>query len=176
VSTRDTVTRTIRIDSRYDDVLRSVAEDRGYSVNALMDQILKRWVDATRFFETGSSVTMSNETFGLFLDLLEDEEIEELATQSGSERPRDRLMMRGRKVDFDSVLWYIKNILGEFNGWFTCQVNVNRKEHTLHLTHQRGYKWSLFAMNYVKSIFRDTLNMEPATIIFKNAVNIQLRT
>lgn len=50
----------------------------------------------------------------------------------------------------------------------------NYSEDVLHLSHNFGYKWSLFIVNYVTSIFHSVLGAKTNTVISTNAVNIEI--
>ena len=52
----DPVTRTFRIEHKYDEALREEAEKRGTSVNSLANQILKRFSESSRYFGRGQSM------------------------------------------------------------------------------------------------------------------------
>ena len=78
------------------------------------------------------------------------------------------------KVNYDSVLWFISQILGQYNGWFRCDHNKDESRDFLHLSHSYGYKWSVFVMNYVNGILRSVLGAKTNTIISNNAVNIEI--
>jgi hypothetical protein len=78
------------------------------------------------------------------------------------------------KVSYDSVLWYISQILGQYNGWFRCDHHRDERMDSLHLSHSYGYKWSVFIMNYVDSILRGVLGVKKNTVISSNAANIEI--
>lgn len=83
-------------------------------------------------------------------------------------------MQRGMKVNRDSVLWYISQILGLSNGWFRCDHNRDEGKDILHLSHSYGYKWSVFIVNYVNSILIEVLVVKTNTVISNNAVNFEI--
>ena len=111
------------------------------------------------------------------LDLLghiSDEDISDTAFRRGIDRIRDSLLQRGMKVNYEGVLWFVSQILGQYNGWFRCDLNKADSRDFLHLSHNYGYKWSIFVMNYVNSILKDVLGFKTNTIISNNSVNIEI--
>jgi hypothetical protein len=83
-------------------------------------------------------------------------------------------MQRGMLVNYDSVLWYIQQILGGYNGWFRCDHIIEEKMERLHLSHNYGFKWSIFIMNYIASMLKEVIGLKINTVMLKNAVNIEI--
>lgn len=172
---RETTTRTFRINADYDRVMLEESERRGQSVNALMDQVLQRYVESFRYQENQMSLSFSNTTFTAFLDKLTDDEVKEIAHQAGIDRANEGLLMRGKAVDFENVIWFVKQVLGEYNGWFRCEVSNRQGSTLLYLRHSMGYRWSLFLHSYVASIFKESLDITPNASVMRNSVNLEIR-
>jgi len=169
-----TTTRTVRIKKESDLILEKEAERHGLSVNALVSNLVDHYVDSLRFFQSGGMISVSNETMIDLLSHLSDDDIADSAYRRGVDRIRDSLLQRGMKVSYDSVLWFISQILGQYNGWFRCDHNRDEFKDSLHLSHSYGYKWSIFVMNYINGILKDVLGAKTNTIISNNAVNIEI--
>lgn len=167
-------TRTIRIRKESDLILEREAERNGVSVNALISNLIDHYVNSLRFFQSGGMISMSNDTIIEILNHISDEELSDTLYTSGSASVRDSLMQRGMKVSYDSVLWYISQILGQYNGWFRCDYNRDERLDSLHLSHSYGYKWSVFIMNYVDGILREVLGVKTNAVISKNAANFEI--
>lgn len=155
----DPVTRTFRIESEYDEALREEAEKIGTSVNSLANQLLKRYTESIRYFGRGQSITLSPKTFLNLISFLDDEEIAEAGRQSGITLPKDRLLMRGMPINRDSVIWYITDILGGYNDWFTCDIHERNTHTLLHLRHVYNEKWSIFVANYIEALCSQLIDM-----------------
>jgi len=162
------VTRTFRIESKYDEALREEAKKRGTSVNNLANHILKEFTTAGRFNERGQNITFATQSFENFLNCLDEQELIESGQDSGSRNPHDRLLMRGMKIDRASLLWYLKEILDGYNDWFICDMH-ERKDHTLiHLRHAHNRKWSVFLENYLKAMFSYLLDINDIEVDITN--------
>ena len=170
---RESITRTIRIDSRYDEILKEEASRKGYSVNALMDQILKRYADLHRFYDGQMMLSFLNQTFLKFFEKLDNDEIEEIAVAVGPENLTENLMMRGLSVNTEAIVWFIRQFLGEHSGWFRCDVSTVNQLTRLHLRHHFGHKWSIFLKHYLSSMFSESLGVEPSFAITRNSVNME---
>ena len=156
----DPVTRTFRIENKYDESLREEAEKKGISVNNLANQILKRYTESIRYFGRGQSITLSPRTFEHIISGLSDEEIMDAGKKSGRSLPKDRLLMRGMPINRESVIWYITDVLGGYNDWFTCDIH-ERKDHTfLHLRHVYNMKWSIFVKNYIETLCMELIDQQ----------------
>ena len=170
---RETITRTIRIERRYDTILREEAERKGYSVNALMDQILKRYVDLSRFYDGQMILSFTNQTFFKFFDKLDDDDIDQIVESVSIEDLKESLMMRGLSVNVTSIVWFVKQFLGEFKGWFRCDVTTENQITRLYLRHNFEHKWSYFLKQYLTSIFNETLGIEPSFAVMRNSVSVE---
>lgn len=73
-----------------------------------------------------------------------------------------------------NLQWYITKVLGENQGWYRCDYTEEGKQSLFHLTHQMGFKWSLFLGSYISSAFNETLGLKCNTVTMNNAVNIEV--
>ena len=154
------ITRTFRIEKDYDSALREEAEERGTSVNSLANQILKKYTESERYLGRGQSITLSPRTLEALIINLEDDEIKTAGIKSGTFVPKDWLLMRGMTINRESVTWFITDVLGVYNDWFTCDLH-ERNDHTLyHLRHVYNKKWSIFLENYLEALFNELLGLD----------------
>ena len=170
------VTRTFRIENKFDKALREEAARRGISVNNLANQILKQFTTSGRFSERGQSITFATQTFENFLNSLDEQELIDSGQDSGTKNPHDRLLMRGMVIDRASLLWYLREILGGYHDWCICDIH-ERKDHTLiHLRHVYNKKWSVFLENYLKAMFGDLLDIDDIDVEITNkTVSLRLQ-
>ena len=175
-SQSETITRTVRIKKESDLILESEAERSGMSINSLVSNLVDQYVNSLRFFISGGMVSMSSDIIVGLLDTLSVEEIAEISYLKGSLRVKDSLLQRGMKINYDSVLWYIREILGQAYGWFRCDYNEDGVVDSLHLSHGLGYKWSVFISNFVSSILVEVIGVKFNTGISANAVHFEINT
>jgi len=107
-------------------------------------------------------------------DQISKNDVEDTAYGLGNQKVNESLMRRGMEVNYNNVIWYISQILGEYNGWFRCDLLQEQKVDHLHLSHTLSRKWSDFLANYISSIFRDILGLEIQPVILENAVNFEI--
>lgn len=144
------------------------------SVNALINKILIHYVNSHRYYESGNMISMSTNTFMTIFDQISKNDVEDTAYGLGNQKVNESLMRRGMEVNYNNVIWYISQILGEYNGWFRCDLLQEQKMDHLHLSHTFSRIWSDFLANYISSIFRDVLGLEIQPVILENAVNFEI--
>ena len=103
---------------------------------------------------------MAPRTFENIINGLTDEDIALAGRKSGRSLPKDRLLMRGMPVDRESVIWYVTEVLGGYNDWFTCDIHERKDNTLLHLRHVYNEKWSIFIQNYLLSLFNELLGVD----------------
>ena len=172
---RKSITRTIRIDAENETALITEAERRGYSVNALIGNVIERYLNSLRYNESAGMISFSSETLQGLIKNLEKDTIRVMGEETGGSMVASNLMQRGRKVNYENVVWYITKVLGEYNGWFRCDYNVLEDKQSFHLTHVMGYNWSVFLESYLKSVFDEVLGIKLNSVIMNNAVNLEVR-
>ncbi len=169
------MTRTFRLESELDEALREEAKARGVSVNNLANHIFRQFALSDRYYGKGQSITFSPQTLDLLISKISDEDMEEAGELSGAVRPRDRLLMRGRELDFDSLVWYIEEILGGYNDWFICDHYKHADEHLFHLRHIYNEKWSVFLSKYIEAMFNAILDSEVEVTKIDDAVTVRIK-
>lgn len=169
-----TVTRTVRINEAYDEVLRYEAEKRGVSVNMLVDQILRKYSISYRFFEYLSSVTMSVQTVSKLLELIELEDIRAAGKLLGKERPKALILKRGIPLSYEAVVWYMTELLGDHSGWYRANYYERPKKDIFHLNHTLGNKWSVFISEYMEAFLKEVLGITPEFESLRDSVTLTI--
>ncbi len=167
-------TRTIRINEDLDSVIQSEAERLGMSPNALINKTLQRYKDVRRFNDPQYFLLMSLKTFKAILDKLSIEEIEDIGYEYGHRSLQENLLKRGMEINHENIRWSIKQQLGEYSGWFRCDVYEKKDAETMHLTHNLGRKWSHFIVNYVTSILQGGLGLNVQSVVLENNVHLTI--
>jgi hypothetical protein len=170
-----TVTRTIRIDEGYDEVLKYEADRHGVSVNTIMDHQLKKYVETYRFFEKSNAVTLSSSTLRAIIEVLDEDTIKELSFMLGKERPHELILRRGIQPSYESAKWYLQEILGDQSGWFTAIISKRGEYENINLSHVYGYKWSLFLQGYLKELLEEVLGLNPEVTALSASINFAFK-
>jgi hypothetical protein len=170
-----TVTRTIRIDEGYDDILKYEAERRGISVNTILEQQLKKYVQSYRYFENLSAITLSSTSLQAFLDVIEEDQMLAIGSELGKERPYELILKRGIEPNYESAKWYIMDVLGDQSGWLSPTINVRGGNEYIHLSHPFGYKWSLFLQGYFGVFFKEVVGVIPEVDVLSSSITFTFK-
>ena len=170
----DHTTRTIRIDTEYDVVLRSEAEARGLSVNSIVAELIERYVFNDRFFINDNLISLAPSTLSSLLEGLTKEQVFKYGRMVGRLRARDNLLIRGMELDYSSIKWFILNVLDNYSGWFNCSYHDMEKVYMFHLRHNLGKKWSFFIDAYLESMVENILNLETNAEILDSTVTLRI--
>lgn len=169
-----TVTRTVRINEAYDEVLRYEADRHGFSVNTLVDRILRKYSVSYRFFENLGAVTISPQTFSELLSVLEEEEIRAIARSAGRLRPKELILKRGLPLTYENAVWYITELLGDNGGWFRTTYYEREEADIIHLSHNQVEGWSIFLREYVGAFFREVIGVVPDAEVVGSSVTFTI--
>jgi hypothetical protein len=169
-----TVTRTVRIDEAYDDVLRYEADRHGISVNTLVDRIIRRYAVSYRFFENLGAVTISPHTFSELLSALEGEKIRAIARSAGVERPKELILKRGLALTYENAVWYVTELLGDNSGWFRTTYYEREEGDIIHLSHNQVVKWSIFLEEYIGAFFKEVIGVTPDAEVVGSSVTFTI--
>jgi len=169
-----TVTRTFRLDQKWDLILEKDAERRNISVSALLNQIVLKFVLADRYYVGGLAITLPSKTFASLIDRMKEEDVAEVGHNTGLTIPEDRFLMRGVLPDYKSAIWFVMEILDKYNGLFQCVHHETRDRTFLYLRHNLGKNWSHFLSNYMIAMFRSVLDLDVKTELRKDSVTIYI--
>lgn len=174
IAKNSTVTRTVRIDEAYDEVLRYEADRHGVSVNTLVDRIMRKYSVSYRFFEINGAVTISPHTFSELLSALGEEEIRAIAREAGGERPKELILKRGLPLTYENAIWYITELLGDNSGWFKAMYYEREESDILHLSHNQGVGWSIFLREYIGAFFKEVVEVIPDAEVVGSSVTFTI--
>jgi hypothetical protein len=168
------ITRTFRIPPEYDKILGEEAEAHGLSISALLNQIIRQYVMVSRFNERAPNITLSYTTFAPMLDIMPDKELEQVAEKTGTILPEEAILQHGKRLDFDSVNWFIDTIYGHYGNWFDPKTSMIDGKERVHLTHQLNHKWSMYLGSFMKGMFQSILDSKPIIETRANSVTLYL--
>jgi hypothetical protein len=143
--------------------LRRNAKNRGISLNMLVNQIFKNYVDWYMFESKIGMIPLSKPLFKeLFKDLRKDEVID-IAANSGKNSIYDIASFMKAKMDIDSFMeWFESRMRNSSIGVFHTSNDV---VHTYTIKHDICLNWSLYHKVLLELIFGE---------VFKKKVDIQI--
>jgi hypothetical protein len=159
---KKTSTMTFRIDDSVLRILRSESERHQISLNTLINQLLKRFVEWDMYESKVGMIPIAKPIVVELFNKMSKEEISKMALNIGKNAVYDISLFMKNKMDLDSFL-----------SWFETRMNSSLTEtnhsiqngfHVYVLKHELGENWSLYHKIILQSIFND---------IFEKTVDIQ---
>jgi hypothetical protein len=174
---------TLRLDKDIVCKLKSEANNQDLSINAVTNQVLKRYVEWNIFEQKSGMISISAPVLIELLRRISEEEIVNIAKTFGKNAARDITLFVKGKIDTDSfVSWFLtrmKNcsVIEEINHSTSTdgQGAKNYGEKSYILKHQLGYKWSLFHKTVLESIFSEILSVPIETQITDSILMFRIK-
>jgi hypothetical protein len=160
---KKTSTMTFRIDDNVLRILRSESERHQISLNTLVNQLLKRFVEWDMYESKVGMIPIAKPIVVELFNKMSKEEISKMALDIGKNAVHDISLFMKNKMDLDSFL-----------SWFETRMNSSLTEtnhsiqngfHVYVLKHELGENWSLYHKIILQSIFNE---------IFEKTVDIQI--
>ena len=169
-------TRSFRVDNDLSKILDEEAERMGVSVNGLVNMILKRYAEFTRFLSKIDLVIINREFLNSLLDCYTEEDIYGLGISLGEVIPRDTILFWKKTLTQETVVDYIEKIICRY-GYLGTYDEVNQNDlRIIVIRHRLGRKGSQFFHGYLKSALKNTLNIEGSFELTDSSVKVQIRT
>ena len=174
MSSKEYITRSFRIPKEYDDILRDEANDIGQSVNSIIDSIIAKYVNNDRFYKNSQLLSLTPRTISSLLTMLSDTEVVRAGKLAGGTSATDNLLMRGMSLDFDSLKWFIEEIMAKYADWFNCNYHRMNNMHMFHMRHGLGKKWSIFLQAYLEEMVKTILSLNTDAVISDTTITLRI--
>ena len=165
---------TFRISKNIIDLLHSESEKKKISLNALVAQILNRYVEWEQYENKTGMVSLPRPVITELFQKMNEEEIVALAKTKGKEAMLDVALFMNNIGDLDSFLkWFeirMQNSSIQINR--TIQNNINYYV----FKHDLGRKWSLYYKTILESIFRESFGTPTEIAISDSILKFSVNT
>lgn len=151
-----TTTITFRIDSNVMNKICSKAEQEDITLNTLVNQILKRYVEWDMYEGKAGMVPINKLVLKKLFQGLSEEEVVNMSRDIAKSAVYDiALFMKGKgKLDVDSfVSWFLSRMKNSSE----IMENKENGTSTYIIKHDIGMNWSLYHKTVVESIFMENL-------------------
>jgi hypothetical protein len=165
---------TFRIEESVMQQLKAESEKKEISLNTLVNQILKRFVDWDMYEPRVGMIPIAKPIVSALFEIAPHEKIAELAQKVGKNAVHDITLFMKSKVDLDSFL-----------SWFEMRMKSSSIElshtvesdlHTYILKHDLGYNWSLYHKTLLELIFNDVLSKRVDVAITNTTLTFKFTT
>ena len=150
---KKTSTMTFRIDGQVLKVLKAESERRQISLNTLVNQLLKRFIEWDMFEPKVGMIPMAKPIVIELFDNLSKEEITNMALNIGKNVVYDIALFMKNKMDLESFIsWFETRMRSS-----SIEINhsVDNDIHTYTMKHELGEKWSLYHKVVLELMFNE---------------------
>ena len=169
---KKSATITFRIDEKYERELRSEAEDKRISLNALANQIFGDYVEFGKFMKKFGMVEMSKGSFKELLEVLDEKNIINFAKSIGSKEPKDFILFKWAELSPNTISEFIRMYF-EYCGYGMCHLKSENDSITVSIHHEFGKKGSIFLKAFLEAIIQSTLDIEGKAVATQNSVSLK---
>jgi hypothetical protein len=155
-----TTTMTFRVYENLISKLKEEAEDREISLNILVNQIFRRYVEWDSYEPKVGMIPIAKPLVIQLFENISEDKIIEIATNVGKSVVKEIALFMKHRIDIDSFLeWFetrMKTASVEFSH-HRLDDNGN-KTHSYIVKHDLGKNWSVFHKTIFESIHEEMLN------------------
>jgi hypothetical protein len=167
---RRTITMTFRIEEGTMDLLRVESENREVSLNTLVNQILRRYVEWDMYEAKVGMLPIAKPVVSALFGEISKDQVEELAKKVGKNAVHDIALFMKSRMDLPSFLSWFEMRMKSSSIEFSRNRLANGTN-TYVMRHDLGYNWSLYHKTLLELIFNEVLQkridvkITPTTII-----------
>jgi hypothetical protein len=138
--------------------LRIEAEDQGISLNILVNQILKRYIEWDNYEPKVGLIPIAKPVLIQLFENINEDKIVEIATNVGRNTVKDIAIFMKHGIDIDSFLeWFETRMKTASVELSHRKLNDDKKIHSYIIKHDLGKNWSIFHKTIFESILQDVL-------------------
>lgn len=167
--------RSFRIDKGFANILQQEADRMGISVNAMMNSILKQYTEFTRFQSKLDMIVINRTIFKSVLKCMDDNQAYDLGLDLGKELPNDTILFWKKHVSLESVIEYVEKIICIYGKIGTYDEITESSNRIIVIRHRLGLKGSKFLHGFLKSLFKNMLDLDCEIQITDHSIKIQLQ-
>ncbi len=156
---RRSETVSFRLDPELRAGLEEEASKAGLNLNALVSQILRRYMSWERFAFKLRFLPVSKNLAREVFQALPTSTVEQLSKRLGENSAREHILFLFQKVSPQTVLRFMDLWISHFDA---CEHRFDGKQHHITIHHDINSNFSIFIKGYVSSLLRGTVGREAA--------------
>jgi hypothetical protein len=141
--------RSFSIDPNVLKKLGSAADNKGTSINALVNSILEQYVQHDLESESHGHISLSSKVFKEMLTEMDEATLIAMARKLGPDMGEETIMYNSLPMNFDTFLKLVRGLLCTHAKWASCKDSA--KGNMIMLWHKLGKKWSVFLAEYLRA-------------------------
>lgn len=155
---RTTRTTTFRIYENLIRKLKEEAEDHEISLNTLVNQIFKRYVEWDSYEPKVGMIPIAKPVVIQLFENIDEDKIVEIANKIGRNAVIDIALFMKHRIDIDSFLEWFETRMKTASVEISHQrLEDSNKTHSYIIRHDLGKNWSIFHKTIFESIFQEML-------------------
>ena len=166
-----TDTFTIRMQKSQIDELKKISKVRNISLNTLVSQLFRHYLEIERVYDKFDWVKVSKSTLNVALKKFTNEEIEIIGKQIALEFAIDFILVKWGDVSEQNILEFIKIYFKE-NSWGNCKIFTESNGIIITIQHKMGKKASKLFSVMIQTLFKNQLNKKSTTKLTDSIVSI----
>ena len=166
-----TDTFTIRMQKSQIDELKKISEVKNISLNTLVSQLFRHYLEIERVYDKFDWVKVSKSTLNVALKKFTNEEIEIIGKQIALEFAIDFILVKWGDVSEQNILEFIKIYFKE-NSWGNCKIFTESNGIIITIQHKMGKKASKLFAVMIETLFKNQLNKKSTTKLTDSIVSI----
>ncbi len=168
---KKTSTITFRLDDDIVKKLRAESGNRQVSINTLVNQALKRFIEWDVFEPVAGFVIINKLVFREIFGKMKQDEIIDIASRVGKNEIRDIALFMKGKLDLISFLsWFKIRMINS-----SVQVSHTHQDgfHTFIMKHDIGKNWSIYHKTILELLFQEVFNRKILVEAEKNTISFE---
>lgn len=154
-------TRTLRIPKHLDKTIEKDSANKRISVNSLVSSLITKYSEWDRYVESLNFVSIPSDGLGLLINCIDDDQIESIGKQVGSNHVQEFMIMWFKKISLESLFEGL-SIFCRYSGMASYDTEIiDDREYVVTMHHRLGRKWSIFIESILKEGIRKTLDLSP---------------
>jgi hypothetical protein len=154
--TTRTITMTFRVHENLLRKLKEDAEDREISLNTLVNQLFRRYVEWDSYEPKIGMIPIAKPIIIQLFENISEDKIVEIATKVGRSAVKDIALFMKHRIDIDSFLEWFETRMKTTSVEISHE-KLDDKTHSYIIRHGLGKNWSIFHKTIFESILQDIL-------------------
>jgi hypothetical protein len=166
-------TVTLRIDEDIMDDLYNEANTDSISLNSLVNQVLKRYVEWNKYENKSSMIPIASPVLKDLFDSLSKEQVIRLAKDKAKDVIYNIILFMNGKIDFDILISWYKQRMKHCSDVSDKKDNDGSRK--IIFRHELGENWSLHHKTIIESICHDILSVPIKINITNSTITLDIR-
>jgi len=163
---------TLRLPNQVLEILKTEAEKKDLTLNALVTKILFKNISFELHVKAMHDITIPPEIFIEFINKSDNSTIEGIA-KNGPAIVKKLFRILGLEYDLDNIIYNYFEMVGKYCEWYSFSHKTKHNRHRLVFNTVLGPKWAIFLSIYAKSILEslrihiDESSVNDGVIVFE---------